>query len=499
MDSPMDEKLAVKHVEELHSANAHVQEFDPVIVKRIVRKTDFILVPLVTLLFLLNFIDRAAVGNANVAGLSKDLKLSAEKYQYNIGLGSSFLSTALMIFYIFYIIVEPISNLILKKVGYLWLSFLVVGFGAVTIGSAFMKNYGEFVVVRILLGCTEGGVIPAVAFILSRFYTRRELAFRFGIFLALGPTLSGAFGGLLAAGLLNLGSIGSVKGWRCIFLVEGILTTGVGILSIFLLADSPETARFLSAEEKVIASARVAAEHIGNSRKPATRKTTIQGFANIQVWLCAFGYGFVNIIVQGTSLFLPTVVRTLGNYSTIEVQLRSVPPYIVACVYTLTISWLCSRTRRHGIFIIGSMLLSCVGYIIFLASTNKAVLYFATFLTFSGAVPCGPIFLSWAAANSAPDTSRAIATAIVPGVGTWGSIVATWAYLPKYAPRFVPGNALNTAGALAAAAVAGGILLYVQNENKLREQGRRDHRLEGLSQDEIDDLGNRHPDFRLLI
>ncbi|KAK4046980.1 hypothetical protein OIO90_006372 [Microbotryomycetes sp. JL221] len=490
MESPVDEKLNVKHVEEIASANAALQQFDPVVIKRIVRKTDIFLVPLVTLLFLLNFIDRAAVGNANVAGLSKDLGLSPTRYDYNIGL---------MIFYIFYIIVEPISNLILKKVGYLWLSFLVVGFGVVTIGSAFMKNYAEFIVVRILLGCAEGGVLPGIAFILSRFYTRTELAFRIGIFLALGPTLSGAFGGLLAAGLLNLGSIGSVKGWRCIFLVEGIITTGVGLISAFLLADSPETARFLNPEERRIAAARVAAEHIGDQKKATTWKSTRQGFANIQVWLCAFGYGFVNIIVQGTSLFLPTIVRTLGNYSTIEVQLRSVPPYVLAAVYTLTISYCCTRFKRHGVFIIGSMLLSCVGYILFLATTNKAVLYFATFLTFSGAVPCGPIFLSWAAANSSPETSRAIATAIVPSVGTWGSIVATWAYLPKYQPRYIPGNALNTAGALAAAAIAFVIMLYIKRENSLREQGRRDDRLEGLSQDEIEALGNRHPDFRLLL
>lgn len=88
-----------------------------------------------------------------------------------------------------------------------------------------MHNFGEFIVIRIMLGCAEGGVLPGIAFLLSKFYRRHELVFRISFFLALGPSLSGAFGGLLAGGLVGGSSIGSVVGWRKIFLVEGIITT----------------------------------------------------------------------------------------------------------------------------------------------------------------------------------------------------------------------------------------------------------------------------------
>lgn len=76
-----------------------------------------------------------------------------------------------------------------------------------------------------MLGCAEGGVLPGIAFLLSKFYRRHELVFRISFFLALGPSLSGAFGGLLAGGLIGGSPIGSVVGWRKIFLVEGIITT----------------------------------------------------------------------------------------------------------------------------------------------------------------------------------------------------------------------------------------------------------------------------------
>ncbi|SCV73475.1 BQ2448_7401 [Microbotryum intermedium] len=428
------------------------------------------ILPLVTLMFLLNFIDRSAVGNANVAGLSKDLKLIG--YEYNI---------ALMIFYVFYILVEPFSNLILKKIGGLWLSALVVMFGVITIGSAFVRNYHDFLGVRILFGLAEGGMIPGIAFVLGRFYRRHELVLRIGTFLALGPSLSGAFGGLLAGALVKQ-TIGSVKGWRYIFLVEGIITTFVGLASFFVVPTSPETVRFRNEEDRALAVKRVAIEQLGAQKDKTTSKSLKHGLSNSITWLCCLGYGFINIQVQGASLFLPTVIRTLGKFSTVEdklIQLRSVPPYIIATCWSIFISWLCLRTRKHGVWIAFSCCFSTIGYILFLTVRNTKVLYFATFITYSGAVPCGPIFLSWAVANASPETSRAITSALVPGVGTWGSIVATWAYLPKFAPRYKPGNSLNVAAA--------------------RDEGKRDHLLEGLTEQQQTALGFKHPEFRYLI
>jgi hypothetical protein len=99
---------------------------------------------------LLNFIDRSNIGNANVAGFSKDLKLSVPKYEYNVGL---------MLFYVAYVLVEIPSNLVMKKIGSIWLAMLTLGFAIVCISTAFIKNFQDFVGVRIALGLCEGGVI----------------------------------------------------------------------------------------------------------------------------------------------------------------------------------------------------------------------------------------------------------------------------------------------------------------------------------------------------
>ncbi|BGP14513.1 hypothetical protein JCM10213v2_002462 [Rhodosporidiobolus nylandii] len=461
-----DEKAVVEHVEKLEAAESQV---DPAAEKRLLRKLDFIILPQVTLLFLLNFIDRAAVGNAQVAGFSKDLQLRpAPHYDYNASLllslspphcprsSASLLQVALMVFYIFYIIGEIPSNLILKKVGSWWLALLCFAFGVITVGSAFIKDFGQF------LG------------VMTTYYRRHELAFRIGVFLSLGPGL--------------------------IFAMEGTITAAFGILFFFTLPASPEKTRYLTEEERKIALDRLHAEHLGQTHEQTTPRAVFKAICNPFTWLCTLGYALINVVVQGTSLFLPTIIAGLGKYTTTETQLRTVPPYIVSAVWAVFVSYFAWRTKRHGIYIAGSCVLSIVGYIMFIAVKDKpSVLYGASFLTFTGALPCGPFFLAWATANSGSPVARAVTAAIVPAWGSIGSMICTWIYLPKYAPRYIPGHSFNLFCAAGAASIALLLMFYCQRENRQREAGRRDSRLDGKSEEEIKALGHRHPNYRLMV
>ncbi|GAA6011294.1 hypothetical protein JCM10207_008289 [Rhodosporidiobolus poonsookiae] len=480
-----DEKAVVEQFEQIEQVE---KQIDPQAEKRLLRKLDLVLLPQVTLLFLLNFIDRAAVGNANVAGFSTDLKLSVPKYEYNV---------ALMVFYIFYIVGEIPSNLILKKIGSMWLAFLCVAFGVVTIGSAFIHNFGEFLAVRIFLGIVEGGVIPGIAYVMTLFYRRHELAFRIGVFLSLGPGLSGAFGGLLAAGFLN-STIGTLHTWQKIFAMEGTITAAFGIIFFFTLPSSPETTRWLNEDERKVALQRLQIEHLGQTHEKTTARGVFKAIFNPFTWAATLGYIFINVIVQGTSLFLPTIIAGLGKYTTTETQLRTVPPYVVASAWSVFISYFAWKTRRHGIFVACSCIFSVIGYAMFLGSKNSKVLYGASFLTFTGALPCGPFFLAWATANSGTPTARAVTAAIVPAWGSIGSMICTWIYLPKYKPRYIPGNSFNIACSIGAATTALCMLFYCRWENKQRIAGRRDNRIDGKTEEEIKALGHRHPAYRLM-
>lgn len=104
-----------------------------------------------------------------------------------------------------------------------YLPALTLCFGILTVSFAFVRTIGAACAVRCLLGAFEGGVLPGVAYYLSRWYTRSELVFRLAMYIVMGP-IAGALGGLLASGILKLDHFGSTKRWEMIFAIEGTCT-----------------------------------------------------------------------------------------------------------------------------------------------------------------------------------------------------------------------------------------------------------------------------------
>ncbi|KAK0501584.1 MFS general substrate transporter [Armillaria luteobubalina] len=423
---------------------------DPKAEKRLLRKLDWILLPMFTLIW-----------NAKIAGIEKDLNMHG--FDFNI---------ALTVFYIFYIAAEVPSNLALKHFGSAWLAGLVTAFGVVSIGTAFVKSYAGLIATRVFLGIAEGGTLSGLTYILSRYYRRSELVLRLGIFF-------GAFGGLLAS------DIGTVASWRKIFLVEVILPT------------DPQYTRMLKPEERILALARIDADQTtraGGRREKTTWKLVWRAF-NFNTAVCSICYLMINISFQGLSLFMPTVIAT----PTVQSQLRTVPPYVLGAVWILFNAYYCYRKNQRAIPILFSTLLIVLGYAMAVGTKNSHARYAACFLAIAGGSTVGPVLLTWGTNNAAPDTIRAVATALIPGIGALGSIIAVWTYLPSDAPDYHKGNTLNLATNSATVVLVVIGALYIRWENAKRERGERDYRLEGKSLEEIEQLGYLHPKFRYQV
>ncbi|KAF7308963.1 MFS general substrate transporter [Mycena kentingensis (nom. inval.)] len=470
-------------------AESLLLEIDPVAERKLVRKLDWSLLPLFTLLYVTNFVDRTAIGNAKIAGIERDLHMKG--YDFNV---------ALTVFYIFYMVSEIPSNLVLKRYGSVWLSFTVVAFGVVSIATAFVQNFAGLVVTRVFLGMAEGGTLAGLTYIISRYYRRRELVMRIGIFFGVSAPLGGAFGGLLASGLLSVDSIGSVTSWRKIFLVEGVITTGVGILGFWIIPTDPVHTKMLTEEERALALARISADQAVSTdgKKERTSLSLVLRSFNIHTTFCALCYFLVNISFQGLALFMPTVIATLGKFTVVQSQLRTVPPYIVSVFWTLFISWVALRYRTHGVTIGVSAVFQIVGYAVFVGTKNSDARYAACFLALF-ATPIGPLSLAWATANAAPDTMRAVTSATVPGVGAFGAILAVWTYLPSDAPNYHNGNILNLSTASCILTLAILASLYIRWENAKRDRGERDSRVKGLDEEQQRQLGYRHPKFMRVV
>lgn len=394
---------------------------DSVAERKLLLKLDLYLIPTVALLYLFCFIDRANIGklplptaamsttyqlilwtgNARLAGFEEDLGLAG--YDYNI---------VLSVFYISYILLEIPSNTLCKWMGPGWfLPAITLGFGICSIFTAFVNNLAQACGVRFVLGAFEAGALPGIAYYLSRWYRRSELAFRLALYLIMAP-LAGAFGGLLASGILSLDSFGSLRSWRMIFAIEGIITTGLAIISFFTLTDRPSTARWLSEDEKDLAIARIKSERVGTTEVLDRMDKTklIRGIVNPITLSTSFIFLLVNITVQGLAFFAPTVVRTIyPDASIVRQQLFTVPPYITGAVFCLVLPLISWKTDRRQIIISLSAPLGIAGYAMFLATTDARVRYGATFLVTSSVFALGPMTNAQVSANVVSDTARSSA------------------------------------------------------------------------------------------
>lgn len=418
-----------------------------------------------------------------------DRDLGMKGYQYNM---------IISIFYVSYIVCEIPANILCKWMGPGWFIPLAsVLFGVASVGTAFVHTVPQAAGVRFLLGIFEAGMLPGVAYYLSRWYRRSELTFRLSLYIVMAP-LAGAFGGLLATAILKLEDFGSLESWRMIFAIEGIITIGVGLLSFFTLTDRPETAIWLSPEEKRLAIARIQSERIGITQvlDSIDTKKMRRGIFNPVTLSTAFAFLLNNITVQGLAFFLPTIVATIyKDKSIVQKQLFTVPPYIVGAFFTVVFPLISWRIDRRQILIVLSAPLVMVGYSMFLGSENASVRYGATFLIASSAFCLGALTNAQVSANVVGDTARSAAIGTNVMLGNIGGLISGWSFLPFDAPNYHIGNGLNLAAATTVLVVTAATLVWMKADNRRRRAVNVEEKLRGKTAQEVENMDWTHPGF----
>ncbi|RSL76757.1 hypothetical protein CEP51_009666 [Fusarium floridanum] len=463
-------------------------EYDAAAERRLCLKIDLHIVPTVAILYLFCVIDRANIGNAKIAGFEKDLGMTG--YDYNI---------LITTFYISYIVFEIPSNILCKWLGPGWfLPVITLLFGIASLGTAFVNNMSQAAVVRFLLGVFEAGMMPGIAYYLSRWYRRAELVFRLSLYIVMAP-LAGAFGGLLASAILSLDHFAGLHRWRMIFAIEGIITIGLALISFFTLTDRPATARWLTQEEKDLAIARVKSERVGSTAVlDKIDKTKLhRGLWSPVTLSTSIIFLFTNITVQGLSFFAPTIIKTIyTDKTTIQQQLYTVPPYAVGAFFTVFFPYLSWRMDKRQIFFIITAPICMIGYAMFLGSKDQMVRYGATFLIASSVFSHGALSNAQVSANVVSDTARSAAIGMNVMLGNLGGLVSSWSFLPWDAPDFHIGNGLNLATSGTILVLSTATLWWMMRDNKKRESWNIEEELSGLTQEEIEDLDWKHPAFR---
>ncbi|KAJ1307310.1 hypothetical protein OPQ81_001418 [Rhizoctonia solani] len=439
--------------------------------RRATLKIDLIVIPILTMFYLLSFLDRANIGNARVAGLQKDLRMTNRQY-----------STVLTITYVPYIVCELPSNLLLKKVGpHRLLPGIVFAWGLVTAFQGLVHNYSGLIATRFFLGLCEGGLLPGLVLYMSYFYRRDQLS-------------------ITAAAIVNLDGRHGRPGWAWIFILEGVFTSLFGIFAFFVMPSSPRKVLGLSPAETEAVNEMLRLDgNDGTGHEPFSWTSVLGAFKAPQVILLCIPLFFSGVTLFGLAFFAPTIVNSLG-YSPIRTQLMTVPPYAVSFVVSLVLAYVSDRYKLRGPVLFVTGIIATAGYAIYLTTTDKHTLYGSLFLQIPGVYASAPTLSAWMANNVQPYYKRATAVALAFVFSNLGGIVSTWIFPDP--PRFTTATRLNLAFAagLCVFAVIVDLYLLAQNRRKATILSSPDYGRNGEdSAEEQQRLGDRHPKFKYML
>ncbi|GES66603.1 MFS transporter [Aspergillus terreus] len=402
--------------------------------RALVLKQDLRIIPLCASIYLLCYLDRSNIGNAKILNEDTGDDLLTEtgmsSYQYTI---------ALMVFLIAYALFEVPSNYFLKKLRpSRWIAFLMLSWGAATMGLGGAHSYAQVTGIRFLLGAMEAGLFPGLVYYLTFWYRHSERSMRVALILA-SATLAGAFGGAIAYGVGHMNGAHGLSAWRWLFIIEGAPSCAAAFLVWFFLPDYPETAKWLTSEEKALAARRLAAE---GSKGAASAMTWADARAVLTDWRLYAHYAVyfgISTPFSSLSLFTPAITSGLG-YANLRAQLMTVPPWAAAYVVTTAAAWSADHFNSRGLHSAAFALIGAMGFLASAVLPPDAYLhrYGCLIVATSGAFACIPPLLGWLSANLTSTAGTGLAIALNVSFGAPGQIVGVWIYKSEEKARGYP-------------------------------------------------------------
>ncbi|KAJ9475658.1 putative High-affinity nicotinic acid transporter (putative) [Pseudozyma hubeiensis] len=440
--------------------------FDEAEVKRVRRKVDWRLLPILGALYSIALIDRTNLSAARIAGAGVELRLTA---------GTNY-SIPLLMFFVPYILLEMPSNLLLRKIGAArQLSFLGFCWGVVMLGQGFVKTRQQLTATRALIGAFEAGFFPACVWLISTWYVRRESQVRMSAFYLISVGVSG-FSNILAYGMsLIRVPDRTFRGWRWIFIIEGLLTIVLAVIAYFIILDFPDKAAekgFLTIAERDMILARIQRDR-GDAKPDALTWGKAAKYAkDIKVWLYGLMFMCTTMPTYGFAYFLPVILRGLG-YSIKDSFLLGAAPYCVAMVGAFGTAVIADRYFIRMPILIGQCLLTIAGLGMLFVTTQRSVQLAGCFLGVWGANANIPFVLNFSQNNVAGQSKKSFTSVIVIMFGGIGGIFASLAYNEKDAPLYRKGLYATIACQVFNVLCAVGFTVYFYAANKKIRAGRK--------------------------
>ena len=263
-----------------------------------IRTVSWRLIPFLVLAYFFSYLDRVNLGFAALT-MNAELKFSPTIFAWGAG-----------IFFLGYFIFEVPSNLALEKFGASrWIARIMVTWGIISALMATVSGEWSFYGLRFLLGVAEAGFFPGIILYLTYWYPAEYRA-RFLAAFAIAVPVSTVIGAPVSGLLLGLDGAMGLKGWQWLFIIEGVPSILLGVVTWFYLTDRPEHAAWLSGEQKTWLAAKLNAEI---AAKQAGKHMTLgEALSSPKVILLSLVYfGFVSAL-YGMQFWLPQIVKAFG-------------------------------------------------------------------------------------------------------------------------------------------------------------------------------------------
>ncbi len=414
---------------------------------RALAKAAWRFLPILTVAYLFNYLDRTSVG---FAALTMNRDIGLNPYQFGWGAGLLFAS---------YAACEIPSNMALYRVGARrWIARIMVTWGVVAAANAFVTGPTSFYVVRLLLGAAEAGFFPGITFFLAAWFPKQYRARVLAWFLVAIP-VSSLIGGPISGLLLQLHGLFGLAGWQWMFIVEGLPASAIGLFMLTMLSDRPDEARWLAADERAVIVAMLAEEERDrpvHSLAGALRDVRVLVLAVIQ-----FAYTLGS---YGVGIWLPQILKTHG-LSNLAVGFASAVPYLFASVAMLVWAAYVDRAGRRILNLTLGFLLATAGLLVSVGWTDLAPALAGLTLALVGVTSARAIF--WTVPTGfLAGRGAAAGLAFITMIGSLGGFAGPFlmGWIKQATGSFVIGLLAMAAILAATTVLSGSLRLLIRRE-----------------------------------
>lgn len=340
----------------------------------------------------------------------------------------------------------------------------MMAWAVVSASTAGVKDYAGMVSVRFILGIVEAPFYPGALYLMSLFYTRKELATRIALLYS-GNIIATACSGLIAAATFaSIDGAHGLAGWQWLFIIEGIVTFSVAAAAIFLLPDHPLKTRWLTPEERELAHSRIERDTVALGKSKGPIEGFKQAVRDPRLYLMVIMQN-LHLSACGFNSFFPTVVGSLGYSSTITLVL-SCPPYLFSAIAGILVSMSSGRRNERTWHITICCFVGLIGFIISCVTLNRGARYVSCFLFAAGAYASNSIILGWVSATlGQTGEKKAASLSIVNTIANASFAYTPFLYPKSDGPRYLIAMSANSAFVVCTAICAWILRLWLSRQN----------------------------------